>query len=46
MYKRQDIDDAIVAGVLSEDSIPNDIREALGKSKSDRIDVYKRQVQA
>ena len=36
-YINHDIDDAIVAGVLSEDSIPNDIREALGKSKSDRI---------
>ena len=43
-----------MAGVLSEDSIPNDIREALGKSKSDRIntvsythlDVYKRQTLA
>ena len=36
-YINHDIDDAIGAGVLSEDSIPNDIREAIGKSKSDRI---------
>jgi len=36
-YINHDIDDAIRAGVLSEDDIPAAIREALGKSKSARV---------
>ncbi|MCR4661407.1 MAG: deoxyguanosinetriphosphate triphosphohydrolase [Clostridia bacterium] len=36
-YINHDIDDAIVAGVISEDSLPKDCVEFLGKTKGDRI---------
>lgn len=36
-YINHDIDDAERAGVLSEEDIPKDIKETLGKSKSERI---------
>lgn len=37
-YLNHDIDDALRAGVLKEDSIPKDISAVLGKSYSERID--------
>lgn len=36
-YINHDIDDAIHAGVMKEDDIPGDIRDALGYDKSQRI---------
>ncbi|MCQ2487456.1 MAG: deoxyguanosinetriphosphate triphosphohydrolase [Clostridia bacterium] len=36
-YLNHDIDDAIRAGVLTEEALPAHIREVLGKSKGDRI---------
>lgn len=37
-YINHDIDDAVHAGVMKEEDIPSDIRDALGYSKSQRID--------
>ena len=37
-YINHDIDDAVRAGILSEEDIPLDIRQKLGFSKSERID--------
>jgi dGTPase len=37
-YINHDIDDAVRAGILSENDIPLDIRQKLGFSKSERID--------
>lgn len=37
-YINHDIDDAVSAGIISEEDIPLDIRQALGNSKSERID--------
>lgn len=37
-YINHDIDDAVRAGILTEDDIPLDIRQVLGDSKSSRID--------
>lgn len=37
-YINHDIDDAVMAGIISEQDIPSRIREALGGSKSERID--------
>ncbi len=37
-YINHDIDDAVRAGILTEDDIPMDIRQTLGFSKSQRID--------
>lgn len=36
-YINHDIDDAIRAGILSEEQIPDEFRDTLGKSKSERI---------
>ncbi len=36
-YINHDIDDAVRAGIISEDDIPRDIKEALGFTKSERI---------
>ena len=36
-YINHDIDDAMAAGIISEQDIPHQIREALGKSKGERI---------
>ena len=36
-YINHDIDDAVRAGVISAEELPNDITEALGKTKSERI---------
>lgn len=43
-YINHDIDDAITAGVISENDIPLDIRQALGFSKSERIDTLVKSV--
>ena len=37
-YINHDIDDAVHAGVMKEEDIPKDIRDALGYSKGQRID--------
>ena len=36
-YVNHDYDDAIRAGILKEDEIPKEVREVLGKSKTERI---------
>jgi len=36
-YVNHDYDDAIRAGILKEDEIPTEVREVLGKSKTERI---------
>ncbi|WP_300408164.1 deoxyguanosinetriphosphate triphosphohydrolase [Lagierella sp.] len=36
-YINHDIDDSIRAGILSEENLPNDIRETFGNSPSERI---------
>ena len=41
-YINHDIDDAIRAGVISEEDLPNEITECLGHSKSERIDTLVR----
>jgi dGTPase len=43
-YVNHDIDDGIRAGVLTEDDIPKDIRDALGNKGGDRIDRMVRDV--
>lgn len=43
-YINHDIDDAVAAGVISENDIPIDIREVLGFSKSQRIDTLVKSV--
>src|SRR5437868_2824602 len=43
-YVNHDIDDGIRAGVLTEDDIPKEIRNALGNKGSDRIDRMVRDV--
>jgi dGTPase len=43
-YVNHDIDDGIRAGVLTEDDIPKDIRDALGNNGGDRIDRMVRDV--
>jgi len=43
-YVNHDIDDGIRAGVLSEDDIPKEIRNALGNTGGDRIDRMVRDV--
>jgi dGTPase len=43
-YVNHDIDDGIRAGVLTEDDIPKDIRDALGNDGGDRIDRMVRDV--
>src|SRR6266576_2569313 len=43
-YVNHDIDDGIRAGVLTEDDIPKEIRDALGNKGSDRIDRMVRDV--
>ena len=45
-YINHDIDDAVTAGVISEDDIPLDIRQTLGFSKSQRIDTLVKSVVA
>lgn len=37
-YINHDIDDAVHAGVMKEEDIPRDVRDALGHSKGERID--------
>ncbi len=37
-YINHDIDDAVMAGIIREEDIPDDIRRSLGTSKSQRID--------
>lgn len=43
-YINHDIDDAVSAGVITEDDIPLDIRQILGFSKSERIDTLVKSV--
>ena len=43
-YVNHDIDDGIRAGIISEDDIPKDIRDTLGRRGSDRIDRMVRDV--
>lgn len=43
-YINHDIDDAIRAGVISETDLPRDIVDALGDSKSERIDTLVKSV--
>src|SRR3954467_9719094 len=43
-YVNHDIDDGIRAGILSEDDIPKEIRNALGNTGGDRIDRMVRDV--
>jgi dGTPase len=43
-YVNHDIDDGIRAGIIREADIPKDIRTALGKTKSERIDRMVRDV--
>lgn len=43
-YINHDIDDAVRAGVLAEEDIPQDIRRALGEGKSQRINTLVRAV--
>ena len=43
-YINHDIDDAVSAGVITEDDIPIDIRQILGFSKSERIDTLVKSV--
>ena len=43
-YVNHDIDDGIRAGIIREDDIPRDIRDTLGKTKSERIDRMVRDV--
>ncbi len=43
-YINHDIDDAVTAGVISEGDIPDNIRQVLGYSKSQRIDSLVRSV--
>ncbi|MBR5472972.1 MAG: deoxyguanosinetriphosphate triphosphohydrolase [Clostridia bacterium] len=43
-YINHDIDDAVSAGVISEDDIPLEIRQVLGFSKSQRIDTLVKSV--
>ena len=45
-FINHDIDDAIRAHVLSEKDLPRDVTEALGKSKSERIDTLVKSVVA
>lgn len=45
-YINHDIDDAVTAGVISEDDIPLDIRQTLGFGKSRRIDTLVKSVVA
>ncbi len=43
-YINHDIDDAVAAGVITENDIPIDIRNVLGFSKSERIDTLVKSV--
>lgn len=43
-YINHDIDDAVTAGVISEDTIPLEIREVLGFRKSERINTLVKSV--
>jgi dGTPase len=43
-YVNHDIDDGIRAGIISEDDIPKDIRDTLGRKGSERIDRMVRDV--
>ncbi len=43
-YINHDIDDAVTAGVISENDIPDSIRDVLGHSKSQRIDTLVKSV--
>ncbi|MDO4608668.1 MAG: deoxyguanosinetriphosphate triphosphohydrolase [Clostridia bacterium] len=45
-YINHDIDDAVAAGVITENDIPQDIRDVLGHSKSKRIDTLVKSVVA
>ncbi len=45
-YINHDIDDAIRAGILTEEEIPSHLREVLGKTYSDRIDTMVKDVVA
>ena len=45
-YINHDIDDAVAAGVITENDIPLDIRSILGFSKSERIDTLVKSVVA
>ncbi len=45
-YINHDIDDAVTAGVIREDDIPENIRAVLGYSKSERIDTLVKSVVA
>lgn len=45
-YINHDIDDAVAAGVITENDIPLDIRNVLGFSKSERIDTLVKSVVA
>ena len=45
-YINHDIDDAITAGVFSEDSIPLELREVLGFKKSERINTLVKSIVA
>ena len=37
-YMNHDMDDAMRAGILAEDDVPSDLRDALGQSRKDRLD--------
>ena len=37
-YINHDMDDAVRAGILSEDDVPRDIRDVLGQTRKDRLD--------
>lgn len=37
-YIHHDMDDAVRAGILSESDVPSDIRQALGQTRSERLD--------
>jgi dGTPase len=37
-YMNHDVDDAMRAGLLSEDDVPREVREAIGRNRAERLD--------